>query len=220
MQTFWRKNLGVMLVFLSSAIPVFLWLEIAPWRARFGSLTTGLGSVGQLAGLVGFVLFAWALFLASRHPLLKILFPETSLIYKRHHLLGVVAFILLLLHPLALFLKIALTSLAAAFRFLIPTLANPAKIAGVSGLTLMTILLLLTLFGHLRYDLWKKTHRFLGLAFFFGSLHLFLLQNSDLAGSLPLRVYIFTFAILGLIAIAYNVMRMLRMPHPNQRIQE
>ena len=149
MRNFARKNLWLIITLFLAAVPVVLWLEIAPWRARFGSLAAGLGSAGQLAGLIGFVFFAWTLFLASRHPLLKILFPETSLIYKRHHLLGVVAFILLLLHPLALFLKIALTSLAAAFRFLIPTLANPAKIAGVSSLALMTILLLLTIFGHL-----------------------------------------------------------------------
>jgi len=67
----------------------------------------------------------------------------------------------------------------------------------------MITLIVLTLYLRPRYNIWKITHKFLGLAFFLGALHVWL-TPSDTASYLPLRYYVLGLSALGLLAFMYR----------------
>jgi len=57
-------------------------------------------AIGQVLGLVGMAMFALNLVLSARLKRLEGLFGGMNKIYIAHHILGGLAFVLLLLHPL------------------------------------------------------------------------------------------------------------------------
>ncbi len=68
----------------------------------------------------------------------------------------------------------------------------------------MMLFLVLTFFAKLPYQIWKFSHKFLGLAFFFAGLHSFFIK-SDISRSQILRIYMFVLAGAGIIAFIYRV---------------
>jgi len=144
-------------------------------------------------------LFAVGLILSARFKFLDRLWGLNR-VYIHHHRFGAIAFILLLLHPVFLLVRYLTISLDSAFTFL--TSYNLAIIFGKLSLLGMIILLVLTFFVSLRYDFWKKTHKYLGLAFFFGGLHA-LFITSDISNNMVLRWYLLTLAALAIFVYIY-----------------
>ena len=116
-----------------------------------------------------------------------------------HHLLGATAFSLVLLHPVGVLFSYALVSIGLAIRTITPSWQNLAVFSGSLALLIFSVLLILTLFIKLPYDVWKKTHQYLGFGLLFAGVH-GLLIGSTLALSLPLRIYIFGWVIFGLVS--------------------
>ena len=190
-----KKKLSLFIIIGLAGLPLIPWFLMLPLASRFTTLTQTLTSFGQMFGLVGMTLFSLSLILSSRGKILDDWFGGLNLSYINHHLLGGLAFILLLFHPLFLSLKIALISLRAAALFLLPGSMMVINF-GIFSLLLMVGLLVVTFFSVWKYQLWKQSHKFLGLAFFLGSLHAAFIP-SDISRNLFLRTYI-----LGLSAIA------------------
>lgn len=185
-------------------IPVLIWLLMVPFGSRISSPSFVVTSLGQLSGLIGMSLFSVTLVLSARVKFLEEYFGGQNRAYINHHILGAAAFILLIFHPLFLISKYLMISLATAFQFITPWQQDRSILLGTVGLMFMIASLFFTFYKKLPYQIWKQTHRFLGFAFFFGSLHVFFIE-SDVSRNLPLRYYMFVLVLMGIASLLYRV---------------
>ncbi len=199
-----RYLIGNIAIYVSLLIPVIFWLIMAPIGNRLLSASTIFISLGQVSGLIGFVLFSITLILSARIKFLETYFGGQNIAYINHYYFGATAFILLLLHPVFLAIRYLLISLFDAAQFMAPWLQDRDVLLGTIGLSLMIIALFFTFYKHLPYQIWKLTHKFLGLAFFFGSMHMFII-DSDVSSYMPLRIYMIFFAVVGIVCVIYRV---------------
>jgi predicted ferric reductase len=174
-----------------------------PLGFRFSDLGAITTSLGQIFGLVGMVLFSITLILAGRYKFLDKFLKGLDKVYHNHHKLGAIAFILLLFHPLFLVVRYAMMSIHDAGLFFIPFINMPIT-WGIISLILMIIFLGITFYTRLKYQIWKFTHKFMTLAFFFAVFHT-LVISSDVSRSNLLRYYILLFALAGLFSISRKV---------------
>ena len=199
-------------------IPVAIWFGINPINEDFTSWSRSMASLGKLLGLVGFVMFAINFLLSTRAKWLEKFFVGLNSAYKAHHILGGLALVFLLFHPLFLALKyIEWTSLATfqeAAKFLLPKIVDfsapqaviqedLSMIAGSIAFFGMVVLLFITFFVNLPYQIWLLTHKFLGIAFVFAGLHVIFI-SSDVSRNKVLLVYILGWFVVGLASYIYK----------------
>jgi predicted ferric reductase len=215
----WRERWGGWaLVVLLVAIPLIRWAMLAPLGSRFLSGYMAFTSVGRLLGLIGFVLFAINFVLSLRHRWLENWFGGLNRVYVAHHIIGGLALIFLLFHPLLLALREidlqALKSVRVAAQFLLPKgLSGPPTMlqqslaidSGMIAFTGLVTLMIITFFVKLPYQLWLFIHKFLGVAFLFAGLHM-LLINADVSSDGFLRIYLILWLVIGLAAYAYRTL--------------
>lgn len=197
MNQYLRQNIGWIFILVLIFLPVWRWFLIVPLSSRVASFVITMLSFGQIAGLAGVTLFSINLILSSRLKFIDNLLYGLSNSYNLHHKIGVFAFSLLLFHPLFLSVRYISISLKAAALFFIPQGFEPITY-GIIALSLMIVLLSITFYlTKLKYNHWKLTHKFMVLVFVFAFLHILLIP-SDISRDSLLRIYILSFAILGL----------------------
>ena len=187
---------GYILVIILCLIPLIRWLMIMPLNFRFSNYFNVMTSFGQIAALVGMVLFSINFILSSRFTFLENLFGGMNRAYIAHHLIGGLAFLFLMVHPLFLGLSYLSISVKSAALFFLPGEDWVINL-GISALLLLMSLLFITYYLDLPYQLWKLTHKFLGLAFIFGFLHSIYIP-SDISRDPILGIYMNTVTIAGL----------------------
>ena len=198
-----KNRIGVISIIFLTIFPVAIWLLMKPLGDRFANSFFALSSVGQIAGLLGMILFALTLILSARLKFLEDYFGGLNKVYNIHHISGVVAFILLLVHPLTLSIRLIPISVIEAAKFLIPG-GDWAVNFGILSLLLMMLLLVVTFFSmKMRYQNLKMIHKILGITFFVGALHSFLIP-SDISQNMVLRFYILGFAGLAILTYLYR----------------
>lgn len=197
-----KKYSGTGLIVLLSLIPVAMWLLMKPISIRFGGPVLFFSSLGQLAGLIGMVLFSVNIIISTRLQIFEKIFGGLGRIYVIHHVLGATAFIFLLIHPLFLLARTLPISLAASSRFLLPE-GYLAKDLGVYSLGFMIVLLILTFFVGMKYEVWKNSHKFLGAVFFLGAFHSFMIPT-DISQNIFLKYYMIAIVSLGGAAYIYR----------------
>ncbi|MEK7168726.1 MAG: ferric reductase-like transmembrane domain-containing protein [Patescibacteria group bacterium] len=168
----------MILVYLVCIIATLLWL-IAYWPdfMLFSDAYTILLSLGQLSGLIGICLFAINLILSARLKFLENIFLGLNQIYKKHHLIGGVAFILMMIHPLFLLFSRLTVSIEYAKDLIIPGTDFNMDLGIISLLLIMT-LLIITFYTKLPYQIWKLTHKFTGAVFIIAAFHSFLIPST------------------------------------------
>lgn len=216
---------GWMITAIICAISMLLWFRVQPVQTLFsGGFSPIMTAWGKLTGVIGMILYAINLILSTRLRFLENLFGGLNRVYIAHHIIGGLALILLCFHPLFLALKYVTFSLRDAGFLLIPHDLVPIKALfdmnhsmhadvlqqwalffGIIAFWGMVILLILTFYIKLPYQIWLFTHKFLGLAFFIGGLHVFFI-TSDTSSSKPLRYYVLFFSLLGLLAFIYRTL--------------
>lgn len=197
-----NKNLGYLIISTLSLLPVFLWVFAKPINLRFATEYTVFSSIGQITGLIGMTLFALNFILASRLSFLEDFFNGMGNVYFAHRLFGTISFILLLIHPIVLIIRLIPMSLPAAAAYIIPSTNWPLNF-GTFSLILMMIFLTFTIYNKISYHYLRITHKFLGLSFFFASLHAFLIP-SDVSQNLPLKLYTIIMVSTGLTFFVYR----------------
>ena len=198
-----KQNTGWSLVILFSILPIAIWIFIPRIEPIFANISTLSASMGELFGLVGMVMFSLNFILSTRLHFIERLFNGLNNVYQKHNLLGQLAFILLLFHPLFLIPRYA-TALEEAASFL--WISNSlARNLGIFSLMIMLLLIILTLYLRPKYNIWKITHKFFGLALFLGFLHAYLIP-SYIMESFILKLYVLGFAVLGLVAFVYRTL--------------
>lgn len=201
MQKF-KYKLGMVFVVAISAIAVLLWVLAPSTVFKFESTLDVLRMLGQLFGILGFTLFGTSLILSARFKFLENFFYGLNKVYERHSQIGQIAFMMLLFHPLLLLGNYNGFSFQGAINFFTPSNYWPIN-WGIFALGLMILLIILTLYLRPKYNIWKWTHKFMGLAFFFGAVHAFLIP-SDIATYMPLRVYILSVFIFSIYSFIYH----------------
>jgi predicted ferric reductase len=209
---------GWVLIAFLCAIPLLRWFSLEPAGDHFSSTYATLSTIGKAGGIAGFVLYALNFILSTRLKVLERLFGGLNRVYIAHHIVGGLALLALLFHPLFLALRLvdfrAPETFRQAAQFLLPPglvpgdaafVANLAQIAGMLAFTGMVTLLLITFYTRLPYQIWLFTHRFLGLAFAFATIHI-VLMPSDIGSDGFFRAYMFALGAAGLGSFTYRVL--------------
>ena len=199
-----KRKLGNIVIALLIVLPAIFWTIMQPISSRFASTSVTMTSLGQLTALLGMAIFSITLILSARVKFLEKYLGGQNNAYVNHHYLGTLSFVLLVFHPLFLIIRFSLISLSTALGFINPLEQDPSVLFGTMSLLLMIISLFFTFYRNLPYQIWKQTHRFLGLAFFFGGLHMFFIE-SDVSRYAPLKIYLEFLVFLGVISLLYRV---------------
>jgi len=199
-----QKNFGWVITAALLATPLVLWAMMHPLSVRFSSSSAALTSLGQLAGLVGIVMFALAMILSSRTKYLGKLFGGMDRLYRIHHTIGILAFVFILFHPLFLAGSYAFISVRSAALLLLPGTDIGIDL-GIYSLLLLFALIMITLYARFRYQIMKFLHQILGVSFLLAAAHIVLVP-SDIAYNLPLRSYVMLLIALGLLAYTYRTL--------------
>lgn len=200
-----KNNSGWVISIALSVSPLLIWILMAPISTRFTNVYQSFTSLGQVLGLVGAVMFSLNFVLSMRLKIFENFFGGMNRVYVAHHILGGVAFLLLLVHPLALSIRFAPYSWRAVAVYLLP--GNDWSINfGIAALLLMMSLLIFTFFVNIPYQVWRLTHQFFGLAFFVAVIHGFYVSGSDIEQNMIMRFYMSFFFLLGLGAYIYRTL--------------
>jgi predicted ferric reductase len=167
-----------------------------PIGLRFVDTASVFTSIGQILGLVGMTLFSINLILSGRFKFLDKYFKGLDKLYKNHQIIGTLAFSMILFHPIFLVFKYLAISTKEAALFFVPFLEIPITL-GIISVFLMIILISLTFYFKLKYNIWKFSHKFMIIAFFFSLFHVVLIK-SDISNSLLLKIYLLFLGIIGL----------------------
>ncbi|MBI2798375.1 hypothetical protein HYX70_03740 [Candidatus Saccharibacteria bacterium] len=192
-------NLGWLATFVVAAIPILIWLIAQPTQWE----NTGqiIRNLGRLAGLGGLALFAWAVVLSARLKILGRLFMGLDNTYRAHHIIGCLALILLLIHPILLTTRYLLSSPISAYEFIKPSFASPLRLLGEVTLATFMSLMIIVLYINITQKRLIMVMRLLGALVFLGGIHAIFVGGSDISSLPLLQAYILT--LLGLAAAVY-----------------
>lgn len=190
---------------LYATLPALVTLQLL----LLGKLVTTLPTapflfVAQISGLLGATFMAQNIVLTSRLPFLDDLFGGLDKATKLHRTMGMLAFVTLVQHAVFLILN-RYPTFDSALMYLVPAANNIPYAAGIAGLGLMILLVILTLFVDLPYHIWKKTHEWFMWVVLLGAYHGFTV-SSDISRFLPLRIWmmgIIGFAVLAMLYRKY-----------------
>jgi predicted ferric reductase len=143
------------------------WLSMA---SRLAAAEAGWSPVmhhaSDVAAMLGTSLFAASLVLMLRVGWLERLFGGLDNLYLSHHLTAIVAFLVLLLHPVALGLAhVAGGDASLALDATAPSLRSPAVLAGWVALLWLMAMMVGTFHVRLSYATWRWLHASSGIAF-------------------------------------------------------
>jgi predicted ferric reductase len=148
-------------------------LEGGPWLAA-AAKEDPLYELGTSLGFFGSVYFALNFILATRWRWVEQLLGGLDKVYQTHAFLGRATLTMVLLHVGLLALQ-ALPDNQKLAQYLVPG-ADWAYTLGLVGTTLLSLLVLLTIWVRLRYQTWLSTHKWMGIPFVAGNLHAIVLQ--------------------------------------------
>ncbi len=155
----------------------------------------------QLASLVGTVLLGISFIISGRFKWVEDLFGGLDKMYKVHHVTGGVAFVMLLHHPLFLIVDV-LPDISFASKYFWFSNLLPYNF-GIMALYTMLILLALTFLINLPYNLWAKTHEYMGVVLLLACVHI-LTITSDVSRYFPLKFWVVLWLMASMVAVVYK----------------
>jgi predicted ferric reductase len=189
------------------ALMVLLLLPLAVALPRLGGLggppELWLTWIGRVTGILGLALMLLAAAVSLRLPGFDRPFGGLVRLWKLHHWMGFGAFILAMVHVLALALAAVPASLDAAVATLFPSVSHGAVWLGWLAWLAMVIFLAPTFgfFGRLHYQRWKRLHLVSAAALLLGLGH-----------ALPLAGETWPWWLLGIAGVGAIVWRKLLSP--------
>ena len=199
-----RKSDFGRLIFWGLALMVVpLWLLSYPETTIRHSLNPILIYGSQITALIGFSLFALTFVLSARWNWLEDYFGGLDKMYHLHHTMARTALVLLLFHPILLAIRFIPGETEKVFWYLLPLHRKIEIDLGSWALWGLILLMLITVVIKLPYDKWKITHKFMGVFFIVGVLHIFFLDLSVSANP-ALAAYLATLSVTGVVAWIYK----------------
>lgn len=184
----WRQRLTIPTLVVALSLLLSWWAfpsELPLWR-----------SVAIVSAWVGTGMLAAAMVLMVREPHLARALGGLERCYSWHHRVGVLAYLALLVHPIALGMNGWADSPLAAWQSLAPWLQAWPVWLGWSALALLMVGLTATFAAQLPYRRWRGLHMLLGVAVLFAFSHVGVLLG-EAAPSLGILV-------LGILALAWR----------------
>lgn len=191
--------------------------------ATFPQRSTMLGAFAAVSAWGGCGLLLISLLLMIREPRLARWLGGLEVMYRWHHLLGMMAYVLLLAHPLALAASASSASAALGWAVLSPWSQGwPARLGWLSLLCMMAGLAL-ALHQRLPYAVWRRCHLVLAVSVVFGAAHLLALDLAPTLMAAPLLAVVFlTWRVLradyGLGARPFTVTRVESLGHDSMEV--
>jgi len=202
----WAAPLVVM--FMTAAIVGWAWPEnLTLWR-----------SIAIISAWAGSALLAASLLLMVREPHVAQLLGGLENMYRWHHRSGIVAYVLLLCHPLALTLDSWLEAPQLAWQMLAPWAHSWPVWLGWIALLLLMFGLVTTFVVRLSYRRWRNLHILLGVAVLLALAHMYaLLGGIDLLLLLLVVVFIALGwrVIVSDLGVAAHPYRITQVAHPS-----
>jgi len=193
--------IGVPSIVVLSLLPVLFWF-LQTDLSRHNNFTLIMRDFGQITGLVGITMFALTIILSGRYKWMENYFGGLNRIYIVHHALGALAFLLILIHPMMLVAGRLAVSVRFAVSLYIPSTDWGLDLGRVA-LAIMIVLLAITLYAQIRYNIWKSTHTYLDLVFIFAFFHS-LLSGSNMRGGGLLEYYLIILSSLAVLTMLYR----------------
>ena len=192
-----RRLIGDAALVLLAAAPL-------AWACGLGAGGPALLLLGRAAAVLGLSLLLVAAMISARVPGLDLWFGGLTRLWRKHHLLGAAAFLLLMAHPLLLSFASARVSVRAASAVLFPGPSAWSVWAGWGSLAVMAAFLAPTFsfFGAPEYQRWKSLHALSGAAIVLGLAHA--LASSALLTGLSSRAWWGSYGALALLAFAWR----------------
>ncbi|KYC45316.1 MAG: Sulfhydrogenase 2 subunit gamma [Candidatus Methanofastidiosum methylothiophilum] len=190
---FGYKGLGI--TFIVSLITFIIWFS-----HRIGGFFQIYLFIAKSTALIGICLLSLTIILSLRLSLLESLFGGLDKVYKAHHLVGQISFVVILLHPLFLIIRVFPNLNSIAF-YLVPGLSIPITY-GIVSFYLLIILLLLTLIIKLPYKVWHLSHKFMGIVLILAIWHA-IVAGRDLIQYPILGAWIIIFSLIGILSYFY-----------------
>ena len=97
-----KNFLGWTVIFLISLIPVFLFFAFGRGLEGFGDFSSSLYTLGRIFALIGVTLFTLNFVLSTRLKFLEEIFGGLDKVYLVHGIVGGIAFMFILAHPIFL----------------------------------------------------------------------------------------------------------------------
>ncbi len=181
------KSLGIIFILVTIIIPLPFYIELFPKVQVVTIISLYLGSIAL-------ILMAISQLMATRFPGVQLLFGGLDRVYLLHKWVGISAVSAMMLHDIidAEFDESGRET----------WLMDIAEDGGEVALYGLLILGLISLITFIPYELWKKTHKFLGAFFALGAFH-YIFISKPFALLDPLGIYISAFCILGVVCYLY-----------------
>lgn len=196
------SKIGNLAIWIFALATIAIWFMVRQGTYMFVNWDFATHSFGQLSGLVGMVLFALTFILTTKLKFIENAFGGLDKVYKSHHIIGIISFILILFHPLLLVLKFIPSNMKQAALYL--SISNNIAVNfGIFALVALTLLIILTLYVKMKYPNWKFSHKFMGLVFIIAMVHTFLVVT-DLTYYPVLRYWMIFVSALGIVSYAYG----------------
>lgn len=189
---------GIISIIISVLVTLFLFVvakTVNPQAISFWLL------LAKLSGLIGSILISWNFIIATKNSFVEKMFGGLDKAYKIHNIIGNIAFILLVNHPV--FLIINSLPYNTTKIYLVPSFFNLPYAFGILALYTLILLVSLTIFIDLPYKFWKKTHEYIGIVIVLASLHS-LFISSDVSSFLPLMLWILIWNIFAVLCYFYK----------------
>jgi predicted ferric reductase len=192
-------NIGWLVTIIIGVLPILIWLYTGQTDWSTNKLI--IENLGKMAGLAGLSLFAWSVILSARLKIYNRLFMGLDNLYRAHHLISIIALIMLLCHPMLLTLRYLLGSPIAAYEFLKPSIESPYRVLGQITLYIFAGLMIAVIYFKIQHKTLVLLMRLLGALVFLGGIHAIFVGGSDIASLIFLQIYILS--LLAVAAIVY-----------------
>lgn len=198
-------------------------LALLPAMIMLLASSSDMPELGQLSGWLGTGLIAASLLLMVREPAWALWFGGLQRMYRWHHGMGVVGYVLLLMHPLLLTGTALAEEPAIAWRFISPLNQPLANDLGWMALMIFMLGLAATFAIRLPYGIWRYLHMLLAVAMILALAHIWLANGFSISLGLALLP--------AVVAMAWRLLRADRgmgarpyevsaMTHPTEQITE
>ncbi|PIO06838.1 hypothetical protein COT47_02525 [Candidatus Woesearchaeota archaeon CG08_land_8_20_14_0_20_43_7] len=198
---------GYLALFLICISPLIPWYLSGHSISEISTYADGTHALGQIAALVGMTMFALTFVLSTRLRFIEDIFGGLDKVYVAHSILGGIAFMLLLFHPILIVLKFIPSDMTQAAKYLLPSSYWSVNF-GMIALVGMIVLLFVTFYIKIKYQRWKFSHTFLGLFFIFAVLHIFMVRDDAARDMIFTGYYVYAAIVsaIGISAFIYSLL--------------
>ncbi len=158
--------------------------------------------LSKASALIGLCLLSLTIILSLRNNFVESFFGGLDKVYKAHHFVGIIAAIVILLHPIFLIVR-AIPDWDSTLVYIVPGMSTSITY-GILSLYLMLILLAFTLIIKLPYKIWHFTHHFMGVVLILATWHTLASARHIIEFPL-LGIWVLLFASIGIISYFYTL---------------